>query len=103
MPRRAFCSRLDGPRESLLFSLAPLFSLARTVTLVAQVCAHGVVPPPEAGGVAANKCLMVVIMVVSACPERNPVVHADGEVIPRVCIDRLEETKCDPYIDGDDV
>lgn len=46
---------------------------------------------------------MMEIVVLSSTPEREDVVQAPGEVIPRVGVDGLVQPQEDPDIHGDDV
>lgn len=88
-----------GKRRGALARLGLLGASA----LVAEIGAHKVVPPAEAGRVAPQEGHVVVVMVVSTSPERHPVVQADREVVARVGIDRLEETQDDPDVHRDNV
>ncbi|KAI3476992.1 hypothetical protein L1887_61422 [Cichorium endivia] len=104
--RRASTSLLGlggGRLGAALEGLALLLGLARTCTLVREIGAHEAVPPAERGGVAADERLVVVVVVVGARPEGDPVVHRDGEVVARVRVDRLEEAQHDPDVHGEDV
>lgn len=76
----------------------PLSSPLRS--LGAGLGVKAVIPPPERAGVIADEFLMVGIVVIGARPERQEVVEAPRELISRMRIDCLEETKHDPEIHG---
>ena len=61
------------------------------------------VPPAERGRVAADESLVVVIVVICASPEGDPVVKRNGKVVTRVSVDSLEQTEHDPDVDRQDV
>lgn len=88
---------------SLALRDAALLRLARAALLVANVSAHEVVPPAEASRVAAEERHVVVVVVVSTRPERQDVAQAEGEVVARVRINRLEQTQNDPDVHRDDM
>ena len=58
---------------------------------------------PEAGREAVDAGLVVVVVVVGAGPEGEPVAERPREVVARVGVDGLEEAERDPDVDGEDV
>jgi len=54
------------------------------------VCPEHVIPPPEARGVAISERSVVVIMMVSPRPEREPMSKGPREIVSGVSIDSLE-------------
>ena len=82
--------RLDGSNrlrtsrvgtEALFFGQLLRGGLFCTSSLVAKVSAHKVIPPAETCRVATKEGHVVVVVVVGTCPDREPVVHTEGEVI----------------------
>lgn len=58
---------------------------------------------PETGRKAVNARLVVVVVVVSAGPQGEPVPQRPREIVARVRIDSLEETERNPHVDSGDV
>lgn len=77
--------------------------MALAIGTVLDISAKEVVPPAERRGIVTNKSLVVVVMVLSASPERNPVVERPWEIVTRVSVNGLEETKHDPEQHGSQV
>lgn len=74
------------------------FLTAPLVGLLASLSVQAVVPPAEAGGVVANKLLVVHVMVLRASPEGKEVAQTPREIVARVRIDSLEQTEDDPHV-----
>lgn len=62
-----------------------------------------VIPPSERAGVVANESLVVSIMMISTCPERQEVVQAPRKFISRVGINSLEKSEQNPNVHCKDV
>lgn len=77
--------------------------LLSTNPLVSAIRSEEVVPPAEAGRVAAKEGHVVVVVVIRTRPERNPVVQTDGEVVARVGVHSLEQTQDHPNVHGKDM
>lgn len=95
--RRTHLLRLLGTDLSKLLVATALVGLSTGLSV------QEVVPPAEAGGVVADKLLVVHIVVVGAGPDGQEVVQAPGEVVTTVGVDGLEETEDDPCVHGEEV
>lgn len=62
-----------------------------------------IVPPPKAGCVVADELFVVRVMVSCAGPKRQNVTKAPWEIIARMRVNCLEETKGDPDVHGEEV
>lgn len=73
------------------------------VSVVLDISAKVVVPPPETGREARSESGMVEVVVVSTSPEGDKVSKRPREVVARMSVDCLPKTKSDPNVDGEDV
>ena len=89
--------------EFVCLSTQLLGLLLSTNPLVSAIRSEEVVPPAETSRVAAQEGHVVVVVVVRARPERNPVVQANGEVVARVGVNSLEQTQGHPNVHGKDM
>lgn len=83
--------------------LSKLLLTAALVSLSTSLSVQEVVPPAEAGGVVADKLLVVHVVVVGASPDGQEVVQAPGEVVATVGVDSLEEAEDNPDVHGEEV
>lgn len=61
------------------------------------------IPPPERGREVVGESHMMVIVVLSARPTREPVMSRPREVVSRVSLNSLEQTESHPGEGGDEV
>ena len=93
-----------GKREKLLLRLElGLLLLLRDALLlprgvVLAVRAEKVVEVAERGRVAVAERRVVVVVVVRAGPQGEPLVERPREVVTRVRVDRLEQSQADPRV-----
>lgn len=93
-------------KANSLLSLAELGDLLLSSSLGClrtALSVQDVVPPSERAGVVADELLVVDVVMISTSPEGKEVVQAPGELVARVGVDGLEETKDDPNVHGKDV
>lgn len=81
--------------------LATLLSLTFAISTVLDICAKEIIPPTEAGSIVTDESLVMVVMVVSASPEGNPIAERPREIVAGMSIDRLEKSQHNPQQHGD--
>lgn len=90
---------VNGDFDTFLLSLLlleTLLLLTLAISAVLLISAKEIIPPAEGRCVVANEHLVMIIVMFSTSPERHPVVKGPREIITRMSINSLEETKYNP-------